>query len=79
MIIGTISFIFALRTFDIVWVVTQGGPATDSEVLAVLLYQQAFRFIGDAGLSTTVAVIMSIVLIAAAYRYLRGVIQEERR
>lgn len=77
-IVGTISFIFALRTFDIVWVVTQGGPATDSEVLAVLLYQQAFQFIGDAGLATTVAVLMSIVLIAAAYPYLRGVIQEER-
>jgi ABC-type sugar transport system permease subunit len=78
-IVGTISFIFALRTFDIVWVVTQGGPATDSEVLAVLLYQQAFQFIGDAGLGTTVAVIMSVVLIAAAYPYLRGVIREERR
>lgn len=77
-IVGTISFIFALRTFDIVWVVTQGGPATDSEVLAILLYQQAFQFIGDAGLGTTVAVIMSLVLIAAAYPYLRGVIQEER-
>lgn len=77
-IVGTISFIFALRTFDIVWVVTQGGPATDTEVLAVLLYQQAFQFIGDAGLGTTVAVIMSVVLIVAAYPYLRGVIQEER-
>jgi ABC-type sugar transport system permease subunit len=78
-IVGTISFIFALRTFDIVWVVTQGGPATDSEVLAVLLYQQAFQFIGDAGLGTTVAVIMSVVLIVAAYPYLRGVIREEQR
>lgn len=77
-IVGTISFIFALRTFDIVWVVTQGGPAADSEVLAILLYQQAFQFIGDAGLGTTVAVIMSLVLIVAAYPYLRGVIQEER-
>ena len=78
-IVGTISFIFALRTFDIVWVVTQGGPATDSEVLAVLLYQQAFQFIGDAGLGTTVAVIMSVVLVLAAYPYLRGVIREEQR
>lgn len=77
-IVGTISVIFALRTFDIVWVVTQGGPATDSEVLAVLLYQQAFQFVGDAGLGTTVAVLMSVVLLAAAYPYLRGVIQEER-
>lgn len=77
-IVGTISFIFALRTFDIVWVVTRGGPATDTEVLAVLLYQQAFQFIGKAGLATTVAVIMSVALIAAAYPYLRGVLREEQ-
>lgn len=77
-IVGTISVTFALRTFDIVWVVTQGGPATDSEVLAVLLYQQAFQLVGDARLGTTVAVLMSVVLLAAAYPYLRGVIQEER-
>lgn len=77
-IVGTIAFIFALRTFDLVWVVTQGGPATDTEVLSVLLYQQAFQFVGSAGLATTVAVIMSVVLIVAAYPYLRGVLREEQ-
>lgn len=78
-IVGTISVIFALRTFDIVWVVTRGGPATDTEVLAVLLYQQAFQFVGDAGLGTTVAVIMSVVLVVVAYPYLRGVLEDGDR
>ncbi len=73
-IVTTISVIFALRTFDVVWVITQGGPAQDTETLAVLLWKQAFVFLDSpqAGLATAVAVIMSAVLIAGAYSYLRG-------
>jgi ABC-type sugar transport system permease subunit len=79
-IVATISVIFALRTFDVVWVITQGGPAQDSEVLAVLLWKQAFVFLDSpqAGLGTAVAIIMSAVLIAGAWPYLRGLTREER-
>lgn len=78
-IVAAVSFIFALRTFDIVWVITQGGPAQDSEVLAVLLWKQAFVFLDSpqAGLATAVAVIMSVALIAAAYPYLRDLARQE--
>ena len=79
-IVGTISVIFALRTFDVVWVITQGGPAQDSEVLAVLLWKQAFVFLDSpqAGLATALAIIMSIVLIVGAWPYLRDLTREQR-
>lgn len=74
LIVTTISVIFALRTFDVIWVITQGGPAQDSEVLAVLLWKQAFVFLDSpqAGLATAVAIIMSVLLIVGAYPYLRN-------
>lgn len=77
-VVATVSVIFALRTFDIVWVVTQGGPASDSEVLAVLLWKQAFVFLDNpqAGAATAVAVLMSAVLIVGAYPYLRTLLRE---
>jgi len=80
LIVATISVIFALRTFDVVWVITQGGPAQDSEVLAVLLWKQAFVFLDSpqAGLATAVAIIMSAVLIAGAWPYLRDLTREGR-
>lgn len=79
-IVATISVIFALRTFDVVWVITQGGPAQDSEVLAVLLWKQAFVFLDSpqAGLATALAIIMSAVLIVGAWPYLRGLTREQR-
>ncbi|MGH3440670.1 MAG: carbohydrate ABC transporter permease [Nitriliruptorales bacterium] len=78
LIVATVSFIFALRTFDIVWVITQGGPATDSEVLAVLLWKQAFVFLDSpqAGRATAIAIVMSVALVAAAYPYLKGLVGE---
>jgi len=79
-VVGVISVIFALRTFDIVWVMTRGGPAQDSEVLAVLLWKQAFAFLDSpqAGLATAVAVLLAALLVALAYPVLRGLRRERR-
>jgi multiple sugar transport system permease protein len=79
-VVGVISVIFALRTFDIVWVMTRGGPAQDSEVLAVLLWKQAFAFLDspEAGLATAVAVLLSALLVVLAYPVLRSLRQERR-
>lgn len=71
-VVGVVSVIFALRTFDIVYVMTEGGPAQDTMVLALLLWQQAFAFFDtpQAGQATAIAVLLSLVLIAGSYRYL---------
>ena len=42
-IVVVISIIDSLRSFDMVWVMTQGGPGNASNVLAVLMYIQAFN------------------------------------
>jgi alpha-glucoside transport system permease protein len=72
-VVVVVSVIFALRTFDIVYVMTEGGPAQDTMVLALLLWQHAFAFLDtpQAGLATAIAVLMSAALIAVSYRYLR--------
>ena len=42
--------VFAFRLFSEVWLLTKGGPARLTEVLAVYLYQAGFRF-GDFGVA----------------------------
>ena len=37
-------YIFAFRLFSEVWLLTQGGPARSTEVVAVYLYLDAFRY-----------------------------------
>jgi ABC-type sugar transport system permease subunit len=80
-VVGVVSVIFALRTFDIVYVMTGGGPAQDTMVLALLLWQQAFAFLDTprGGQATAIAVLMSAVLVAGSYPYLRQLIAGRSR
>ena len=61
-------YIFAFRLFSEVWLLTQGGPARLTEVLAVYLYRQSFTYnnFGLASASGWVMVLLS-GLIALVY------------
>ncbi|HVL72810.1 MAG TPA: sugar ABC transporter permease [Beijerinckiaceae bacterium] len=63
-------YIFAFRLFSEVWLMTGGGPARSTEVLAVYLYLEAFRYnaFGVAAATGWLLVIASLVL---ALWYLR--------
>lgn len=52
----------ALKSFDIIYVMTQGGPGTASETMNIFLYLQAFAFY-NIGLSSAVVVIFFILLL----------------
>jgi ABC-type sugar transport system permease subunit len=73
--------IFALRTFDIVYVMTGGGPAEDTMVLALLLWLQGFAFLDtpQAGTAAAIAVLLSLAMIVGAYPYLRRATRAEAR
>jgi len=57
-------YIFAFRLFSEVWLMTQGGPARATEVLAVYLYLDAFRFsaFGAAAATGWLMVVVSLIL-----------------
>ncbi|MGH2429693.1 MAG: carbohydrate ABC transporter permease [Candidatus Limnocylindria bacterium] len=77
-IVAVVFIIYALRTFDVVWVTTQGGPGTDSEVVAILLWREALAFFDtpSAGHATAIAVLLSAVMVIGAYPYLRRLLRE---
>jgi multiple sugar transport system permease protein len=41
-VVLTLSLIYTLRSFDVVWILTGGGPADATQTLATLSYQTAF-------------------------------------
>lgn len=48
------ALITSFQAFDLVYVLTQGGPRGGTEVLGMLMYRQAFR-LSDFGYGTTIA------------------------
>ncbi|MFI6174099.1 carbohydrate ABC transporter permease [Nonomuraea sp. NPDC051191] len=65
-----LALVASLKTFDIVWVLTQGGPGRNSETLAVTMYRDTF-VASDYGYGSAVAVMLTVVTGLASYLYLR--------
>ena len=81
MVAVVIRTIDALKAFDTIFVITQGGPGTASETINIYLYLQAFAFynIGHASAVVVVffvlIVVLSLLLLYARQRTLWAVVQ----
>jgi multiple sugar transport system permease protein len=62
--------IWALKSFDLVYVLTRGGPANATTMLNFLAYRISFQF-GNVGLGATVADILFLFMFSLALVYLR--------
>lgn len=65
-----IAAIDAMRVFDIVWSMTQGGPYDSSSVLAVEMYETSFaRFQMGQGAATAVILLVIAAILVMPYIY----------
>jgi raffinose/stachyose/melibiose transport system permease protein len=64
-----LTVIWSFQVFEFIFIVTQGGPAFGSEVLATLAYRHAF-FEGDVGQAAAAAGVMSLFGLCATSAYL---------
>jgi raffinose/stachyose/melibiose transport system permease protein len=62
----TLTTITALRTFDLIYVATSGGPGTSTTVPSVLVYQNAFAN-SRVGLAASVAVVLTLLIFVVAF------------
>lgn len=68
LIAALFRLIFAFRLFSEVWLLTQGGPARTTEVVAVYLYLEAFRYNAfGAAAATGWLMVLCSFLLAAPY------------
>lgn len=63
LVAAVIRTIDALKTFDTIFVITQGGPGTASETINLYLYLQAFSFYQVGRASAVVVVFFVIVVV----------------
>ena len=71
-------YIFAIRTFAEVWLLTEGGPARLSEVLAIYLYREMFKY-HQFGMASATGCFMLVMSLLIALPYLRRMYRETLR
>lgn len=70
LIAATLDLINTVKYFDLIWVMTGGGPANRTEVLATLIYRVGFQFF-RAGRAAALAVAMVLAVGVFAFFYVR--------
>jgi ABC-type sugar transport system permease subunit len=76
LVLTAISTIWDFKVFDQVYVMTQGGPARSTEVLAITTWREAFtRY--NFGQASALAIALFVILTAITVIYIRLVREEE--
>ncbi len=62
--------ITALKTYDLIFVLTRGGPGTSTEVISYHIYQQAFRYL-EIGKASAMSYLLLLLIIPIAFLFVR--------
>lgn len=74
LIVLTLESIWTFNSFDIVFVLTRGGPGSASMTLPLYAYQNAFMYY-QAGYGAAIGVVILLVLMTAVVLYIREVLE----
>jgi len=64
--LAILNFITALRLFDNVWLITQGGPAHSSEFLGTLIYAEVSGTQRNLGYAAALSMILLVVAVSVS-------------
>lgn len=68
-VVFAVTVIDSLRTFDIVWAMTKGGPYHSSELLSTYMFEHGFTFL-NLGYASAIAVVIFALAIVFIITYL---------
>jgi len=69
-VVITLAVINSFKVFDLIWVMTQGGPYRSSETLVVTMYRESFVLF-NLGKGAAIASLLSVIVLAFSALYLR--------
>lgn len=67
--VSLIQFIWVFRFFDLIWIMTRGGPAKATEVLATQIYKTAL-YRSDFNEAAALGIIMTGIMLVSVFVYL---------
>ncbi|MEU6722335.1 sugar ABC transporter permease [Nonomuraea wenchangensis] len=71
-----LSVIYTIQLFDLVWILTQGGPSHSSETMAVTMFEWGFKR-SQVGYASAISVVMFVLSLVFALFYQRFVMRRD--
>ncbi|MCC7447874.1 MAG: sugar ABC transporter permease [Anaerolineae bacterium] len=75
-VVVTLAVINSFKVFDLIWVMTQGGPYRSSETLVVTMYRESFVLF-NLGNGAAIASLLSLIVFVFSAIYLRQMFRRE--
>jgi multiple sugar transport system permease protein len=69
-VIVMLRAIWDFKEFDLIWLLTGGGPVASTRTLPLMVYEEAFK-LNQMGMASAVAVAMMAILLAFMVVYIR--------
>ena len=77
LIVTLANFVVAFNSFPIIFVMTQGGPISRTDILATYLYQTGFQIL-NFGLASAMAVVVLVILLILSLAYVHLLIHRTK-
>lgn len=68
-VVGLIGTLWAFNIFDVIWLLTQGGPSGSTQTMPVLIYERAFSGFAM-GEASAISVLLSVFLLIFSVLYI---------
>ncbi len=69
-VVITMAMVNSFKVFDIIYVMTRGGPYSSSETLAVSMFRETFTLF-HMGYGAAISVVLSMIVIVISAAYIR--------
>lgn len=67
-----LGLVYTVKAFDIVWVLTKGGPANSSHTIATWSYQMSFEGKHELGLGTAAGELLVVIALIFGFLYIKA-------
>ena len=76
MVVLVLKTIWALKEFDLIYIMTKGGPADATNVLTYYIYQNTFKFL-KFGYGSALAYILTLAATILVMLYVKNLLSEQ--
>lgn len=75
-VVITMAMVNSFKVFDLIYVVTRGGPAKTTETLAITMFRESFVMF-NMGYGSAISIILTIIILLISFMYMKRSLSSE--